>query len=205
MRWYPTLNRPFCLSKMELVFVGHQAFLGTIATLLPRAARDSGPVESLERDDTAFVCPMYPDGLHVASVYDSKAMFRGSQVNMRNTIHRFGFVAEEDEPRLPMGSALGVSVWGSSWLIGSVEGDFARRDRGSVAYDAFFAAYTVANSLPGGKRLVCPPLGVGSGRLGFRPAAAQIANAYKDVLKMPEQKAVATADARGIDCYIAMF
>ena len=123
-------------------------------------------------------------------------------MNMHKTVHR---LVDENALRLPAGSALGISVWGSAWLIGSVTGQFAYRDRGSVAYDAFYAAYIVARTLPGVERLVCPPLCVDPGRVGVRSSAAQIAKAYKDVSKMPEQKAIATADSRGVDCYIAMF
>lgn len=194
-------NKTHPCVQMELVFVGHRAFLGTIATLLPEAVISSEPVESVERNDTAFVCPTDSEGMHVESVYDSNAMFRGSQVNMHKTVQKFGL---SEQASLPMGSAVGIAVWGSAWLIGSVGGHFSSRDRGFVAYDAFYAAYIVARTL-GVKRLVCPPLCVALGRVGFQSSAAQIVKAYKDALNTSEQKALATADSRGVDCYVVIF
>lgn len=188
---------------MELVFVGHPIFLSTLAVVLPEAKREASPVESLEKDDTAFVCPMDSSGLHLDPVYDRKEMFRGSQVNTLKTIYRFGSSGKQEEPRLPSCSALGLSVWGSSWLIGSVTGNY--KERGVVAYDAFYAAYLVARTIPGVKRLVCPPLCVKPGRLGFQSSAAQIARAYKEVVRVPEQKAVVMQDYRGVECYVAVF
>ena len=190
---------------MELVFVGHPIFLSTLAVVLPEAKREPGPVESLPRDDTAFVCPMDSSGMHLDPVYDRKEMFRGSQVNALKTIHRLGSSGEQEEPRLPLCSALGLSVWGSSWLIGSVTGNYDYKERSVVAYDAFYAAYIVARTLPGVNRLVCPPLCVKPGRLGFQSSAAQIARAYKELVRVPEQTAVVMQDSRGVDCYVAVF
>ncbi len=189
---------------MELVFVGPPLFLSTVAIVLPNAKTEPWPVERLLRDDTAFVCPMDPDGLLADPVYDSKAMFRGVQTNLTKTVQRLGYTDSQDEPHLPTSSALGVSVWGSSWLIGSVIGDHAFRDRSSAASDAFLAAYIVACSLPGVKRLVCPPLCVRPGRLSYQTSAAQIARVLKNVGDMPQQAAV-TPDSRGVQSYLAIY
>ena len=190
---------------MELVFVGPPAFLDCLAIVLPDSTRDERPVEQLERDDTAFICPMDPIGLHHNPIYDSKLMFRGSQVNMLKTVTSLGMRNSENEAYLPRGTALGVSVWGSAWLIGTANGPVKHRDKASVALDSFFAAYVVARGIPGIKRLVCPPLNVRSGVVGLRAGAAQIAMAYKRVCQDTEALAIQTNDSRGVPCYLAMY
>ena len=190
---------------MELVFVGPHDFLCMVAKALPEATRHAGPLEVLDRDDTAFVCPMSPSGQLLHDVYDSKAMFRGSQTNMRKTVAAAGYEDSCGRRYMPLSSALGISVWGSAWLIGSVSDRFASCHRGSVAKDAFYAAYVVASGLPGIKRLVCPPLCVESGRIGMGASAAQIARSYKEAGRMCEQYAVSSADSRGVPCYFAVF
>ena len=114
---------------MELVFVGHPLFLSTISTVLPEAKIERGAVENLARDDTAFVCSMDTTGLLTNPLYDSKAMFRGVQTNLVNTVRGLGYMNSEEQPHLPMSSALAVSVWGSAWLVGSVTGNYVRRER----------------------------------------------------------------------------
>lgn len=191
---------------MDLVFVGPPLFLSTIATVMPGAQTEPGPVEKLARDDTAFVCAMDPAGTLLDPVYDSNAMFRGVQTNLRKTVQGIGHSDDEQEPQMPMSSALAVSVWGSAWVIGSVTGNYAFRERGFAASDAFLAVYLTACSIPGLKRLVCPPLCVRVGRLSYQASAAQIAKAFRDAVAMPKQPtAVTTSDSRGVQCYITMF
>ena len=185
--------------------MGPRPFLDCLAIVLPDSTRDERPIERLGRDDTAFVCPMDPIGLHHDPVYDGKGMFRGSQVNMLKTVTALGMRDADDEAYLPHGTALGVSVWGSSWLIGTSNGPIKHRDKASVALDSFFAAYIVARSIPGIKRLVCPPLYVRSGVVGMRAGAAQIAMAYKRACQDTEASAVQTTDSRGVLCYLAMY
>ena len=186
--------------------MGPAPFLDCLATVLPDSTRDERPVERLERDDTAFVCPMDPIGLHHDPVYDSKLMFRGSQVNMLKTVTTLGMRDADDKAYLSHGTALGVSVWGSAWLIGTANGPIRHhRDKASVALDSFFAAYIVARGIPGIKRLVCPPLYVRSGVVGMRAGAAQIAMAYKRACQDTEAMAIQTSDSRGVPCYLAMY
>lgn len=185
--------------------MGPPAFLDCLAKVLPDSIRDERPVEQLERDDTAFVCPVDPIGLHHDPVYDSKLMFRGSQVNMLKTVTSLGMRATDDKAYLPHGTALGISVWGSSWLIGTANGPVRHRDKAFVAFDSFFAAYVAARSIPGIKRLVCPPLYVRSMVVGLRAGAAQIAMAYKRACQDTDAVAVQTIDSRGVPCYLAMY
>lgn len=191
---------------MELVFTGSPVFLSTIATVLPNATRESGGVETLPRDDTAFVCPMAPDGELAVPVYDSKAMFRGVQTNMTKTVRGLGYTDADGEPYMPLSGALGVSVWGSAWVIGSVTGHYTWTRQKFAAYDAFLAAYIVARSIPGVKRLVCPPLCASVGRISYQVSAAQIAKAVRDITAPQEdQQAASTGDSRGVTCYLATF